>query len=153
MRVPSGVQHIGGVGKIYDVQHLQIFQADQVRGIGGINNPRPGRRVLARTLHDGNAVASNMPNPAGPDGSVKIAADGSAAAFVPARRALSWQLTDPQGTPVVRERYWVTFQPGEVRVCTSCHGINDKDQAGQTAPTNQPQALLELLQYWKAQHP
>lgn len=41
--------------------------------------------------------------------------------------ALSWQLTDPQGTPVARERYWVTFQPGEVRVCTSCHGINDKD--------------------------
>lgn len=153
LRVPGGVQHVGAGGKIYDVQHLQIFQADQVRGIGGINNPKSGRRVLAKTMHDGNAVASNMPNPAGPAGSVKIAADGSAAAFVPARRALSWQLTDPQGTPVVRERYWVTFQPGEIRVCTSCHGINNKDQAGQAAPTNQPQALLELLQYWKAQHP
>lgn len=153
LRVPVGVQHVGTNGKIYDVQHLQFFQADQVRGIGGINNPRPGRRVLARALHDNGALASNKPNPTGPAGSVKIAADGSAAAFVPARRARSWQLTDPQGTPVVRERYWVTFQPGEVRVCTSCHGINEKDQAGQTAPTNQPLALLELLQYWKAQNP
>ena len=153
LRVPGGVQHVGTNGKIYDVQHLQFFQADQVRGIGGINNPRPGRRVLARALHDNGALASNKPNPTGPAGSVKIAADGSAAAFVPARRARSWQLTDPQGTPVVRERYWVTFQPGEVRVCTSCHGINEKDQAGQTAPTNQPLALLELLQYWKAQNP
>jgi hypothetical protein len=71
------------------------------------------------------------------------------AAFVPARRALSWQLTDASGTPVVRERYWLTFQPGEIRVCTSCHGLNDKDQAGHTAPTNPPQALSQLLQFWK----
>ena len=37
------------------------------------------------------------------------------AAFVPARRAMTWQLTDPAGAPVVRERYWLTFQPGEIR--------------------------------------
>jgi hypothetical protein len=62
---------------------------------------------------------------------------------------LTWQLTDRSRTAVVRQRYWVTFQPGEVRVCAYCHGLNEKDQAGHTAPTNPPQALLQLLQYWK----
>jgi hypothetical protein len=62
---------------------------------------------------------------------------------------MSWQLTDAAGTPVVRERYWITFQPGEVRVCTSCHGLNEKDQAGQPTPINPPQALLRLLERWK----
>jgi hypothetical protein len=78
-----------------------------------------------------------------------VASDGSVAAFVPARRALSWQLTDSAGTPVVRERYWVTFQPGEIRLCTSCHGLNERDQAGNATPTNPPKALLELLGRWK----
>ena len=67
-------------------------------------------------------TTSNPANPAGPAGSAAIAADGSMAAFIPARRAMSWQMTDPAGTGVVRERYWVTFQPGELRVCASCHG-------------------------------
>lgn len=67
-----------------------------------------------------------------------IAPDGSIAAFVPARRALSWQTTDPAGTPVVRERYWLTFQPGEIRTCFACHGINTTDQANRPAPTNSP---------------
>ncbi len=62
---------------------------------------------------------------------------------------MTWQLTDPAGTGVVRERYWVTFQPGEVRVCGSCHGVNQFDQAGHTPPTNSPQALADLLAYWK----
>jgi len=84
-----------------------------------------------------------------PAASVSIASDGSVAAFVPARRALSWQLLDPAGTPVVRERYWVTMQPCEIRVCTSCHGINTRDQANQVAPANQPEALRQLLTYWK----
>ena len=52
--------------------------------------------------------------------------------------SLTWQLTDPTATGVVRERYWLTFQPGEVRVCTSCHGLNQYDQAGHTTPTNPP---------------
>ena len=43
---------------------------------------------------------------------------------------------DSAGTGVVRERYWLSFQPGEIRVCTSCHGLNSKDQAGQSTPTN-----------------
>jgi hypothetical protein len=72
------------------------------------------------------------------------------AAFVPARRALTWQLTDTNGGPVVRERFWLTFQPGEIRTCTSCHGVNTRDQANHPAPTNKPEALRTLLQSWKA---
>ncbi len=154
LRVPGGVQTLrAGGGRIYDVAHWQLFQADQVRGIGGTANPRAGRRVLAQTLHDAPAVAANKPNPGGPQGSVAVAPDGSVAAFVPARRAMTWQLTDPQGNPVVRERFWVTFQPGEIRVCGSCHGVNDKSQSGGGTPTNAPQALTELMNYWKSQNP
>ncbi len=148
----SNTQTQGAAGKIYDVAHLQILQGDQIRGLTGCctTTPVPGRRVLAQFLHDSAALANNLPDPTGPTGSVAIAADGSVAAFVPASRALSWQLTDPNGAPVVRERMWLTLQAGEVRVCTSCHGINEQDQAGSPAPANQPQALLALLQNWKA---
>jgi hypothetical protein len=153
LQVPGGVKTVGGAGKVYDVAHLQFFQADLIRGIGGTSEPRDGRRVLAQVLHDQNAIAQNPANPSGPAGSVTVATDGSIAAFVPARRALSWQLTDPSGAGVVRERYWLTFQPGEVRVCGSCHGLSDKDQAGNGVPTNPPQALLKLLQAWKIKNP
>jgi hypothetical protein len=60
--------------------------------------------VLAQTLHDATVTAHNPDNPGAPAGSVAVAADGSVAAFVPVRRALSWQLLDPTGTAVVRER-------------------------------------------------
>lgn len=133
--------------RYYDVAFWQFFQADQIRGTGGTASPRPGRRVLARAMHD-----PAVPNPpAGLPGSVKIASDGSAAAFVPARRAMSWQTTDAEGTPVVRERYWLTFQPGEVRVCTSCHGVNTRDQFGQAPPRNSPEALRAILKTWKSE--
>ncbi len=152
LRVPGGVQtRAAGFksgDKVYDVAHLQFFQADQIRGYGGTGSPEAGRRVLPQPLHDSKALSSNPPT-SGPTGSVVVSSDGSVAAFVPARRALSWQLTDGAGTPVVRERYWVTFQPGEVRVCTSCHGLNERDQAGQVTPTNPPKALLDLLERWK----
>ena len=133
-----------GNGKVYDISHFQIYQADLIRGYG---NNKSGRRVIAQPLHDANG--KNPANPGGPVGSVRIAVDGSTAAFVPARRALAWQTTDAAGNPVVRERVWVTMQPGEVRVCASCHGANSKDQAGQTAPTNKPEALRDLLRAWK----
>jgi hypothetical protein len=134
-------------GKVYDIQDFQIFQGDLIRGYGGHDSPDEGRRVLAQILHDG--IDKNPSNPGGPSGSVKIAADGSMAAFVPARRALSWQLTAPDQSPVVRERYWLTFQPGEIRVCASCHGVNSKDQTGAGHPVNTPQALQQLLSFWK----
>jgi mono/diheme cytochrome c family protein len=129
----SATQKVKGSAKLFDVAHLQLFQAEQLRGLGGTTTPRAGRRVLAR-----------------PQNITQIAADGSIAALVPARRAMSWQLTDGAGTPVVRERYWLTFQPGEVRVCAACHGVNTKDQLGDAAPQNAPEALRALLRTWKA---
>ncbi len=148
----AGTSHqtIGAPGKIYDVAWLQLFQADQLRSLnfGDPNNARPGRRVLAQYLHD--PAADNRPLPGAPAGSVAIAPDGSQAALVPARRAMTWQLTDTNGTGVVRERYWLTFAPGEIRTCTSCHGINETTQAGGSVPTNSPLALVQLLQYWKS---
>ncbi len=137
----TSTQRIAGNSKTFDVAQLQLFQGDQVRGLGGTKSPREGRRVLARTMHD-----------ASPS-SVQIASDGSFAALVPAHRAMSWQLTDPGGTPVVRERYWLTFQPSEVRVCGSCHGVNTKDQTGAAPPTNSPEALRSLLRAWKSSQP
>jgi hypothetical protein len=142
----GGAKTTGSAGTLYQVSHLQIFQGDLLRGLGGVDTPRPGRRVLAQTLHD---PAVRNPISGGPAGSVDLASDGSMAAFVPSRRALTWQLTDGAGQGVVRERYWLTFQPGEIRVCTSCHGLNSRDQQGGTAPTNPPEALRSLLRYWK----
>lgn len=144
LRVPGGVETTGDAGQVYDVRYMQFFQGDQVRGLGGADSPRAGRRVLAVPMHQ---VQDNPPT-TGPQGSVTLATDGSMAAFVPARRAMTWHLTDPQGEPVVRERYWLTFQPGEVRVCASCHGLSSADQQGQGVPMNPPEALRQLLEHW-----
>ena len=146
LRVPGGTATVATPGTVYAVSHFQIFQGDQIRGLTmGGGEPVPGRRVLAQPMHEPAAI--NPPNPNGPPGSVAIAPDGSTAALVPAKRALSWQLTDGSGEGVVRERYWVTFQPGEVRTCTTCHGLSSADQLGQPEPENPPQALAELLQH------
>jgi hypothetical protein len=153
LRVPNGAQTLSknykNGDKIYDVSFLQLFQGDQIRGYGGTVNPYAGRRVLAQYMHDSAAMAANPPLNNAPPSSVAVASDGSVAAFVPARRAMTWQTTDGNGTGVVRERMWITFQPGEIRVCASCHGVNDKDQAGNVTVTNAPQALLQVLQTWK----
>lgn len=145
LRVPGGVESIGMPGTVYDISHLQIFQADFVRGYGNPSQPQPGRRPLPRPMHEtGVSHGSGAPS-----GGVTIAADGSMAAIVPARRALTWQLTDAAGAGVVRERNWVSFQSGEIRVCTSCHGINTASQTGAPPPTNAPEALRALLERWK----
>ena len=155
LQVPGGVKTVsaaapaGKVAKVYDVAHFQLFQADAVRAYPG----RPGRRALAQPLHDSAALAANPVNRDGPPGSVRIAPDGSTAAFVPARRALTWQSTDLSGTPIVRERNWITFQAGEMRTCASCHGTNTVNQAGLAAPQNKPEALRQLLRYWKTLPP
>ncbi len=145
----TGHQTLGAAGKIYDVAWLQIFQGDQLRSLnyGNPASPRAGRRVLAQHLHD--PAVDNLAPTNAPLASVRIGTDGSMAALVPARRALSWQLTDTNNTGVVRERYWITFQPGEIRTCVSCHGVNTLDQANHVAPTTSPSALIDLLKYWK----
>jgi len=142
----SSTESLPKSGKVYEISHLQIFQGDLIRAYQNGNSN--GRRVIAQPL---TAVADGV-NPTlsgAPSGAVQIAEDGSMAAFVPAGRALTWQTTGTSGNPVVRERYWLTFQPGEVRVCASCHGINTVDHLGQTPPTNPPLALARLLAHWK----
>ncbi len=144
----SGHQHseVGSTPK--DISYLQLLSGQYVRGSAtspAYTSLNPGRRVLPRYHEE---ESNPDPGSGAPEGTVKIAADGSAAAFVPARRAMTWQLVGPAGEAVVRERYWLTFQPGEVRTCTNCHGINTTDVFGNGKPTNQPEALREILQHW-----
>ena len=110
------------------MSHYQILQANMIRAYNNGSIYQRGRRPIAQPM----SVAANPANAGGPSGSVRIAADGSTAAFVPASRALTWQSTDAAGVPVVRERLWVTMQPGEIRTCTGCHGENARNQAGAT---------------------
>ncbi|MES2974131.1 MAG: hypothetical protein V4757_11020 [Pseudomonadota bacterium] len=147
----------GSTATLFDIDHLQLFQADQLRGIK--NDAARGRRVMAQPMSGAKvgAVQANPAAPGGPAGSVKIAPDGSMAAFVPANRAMTWQLVNAgqgdgvAGTDgVVRERFWLSFQPGEVRVCVNCHGTSDKDQTGKFVPLNRPQALRDLLLHYKS---
>jgi hypothetical protein len=145
----TNTKTVTSTGKVYDIAFFQAFQADQIRGLTGCCStaPQPGRRVLAEPLHSVNA---NPPLIGAPKGSVRIAADGSVAMLLPTRRAVTWQMTDPQGQFVVRERNWLSLQPGEIRSCPSCHGINATDQNGHTEPTNKPEALRQLLKFLKS---
>ena len=142
-------QTIGAAGQIYDISHMQFLQADQIRGSRANNPIDPGQRVLAQFLHDENAVSSNIPFINAPPGSAEIFPDGSVSFFVPARRAMAWQSLAPDATPIVRERYWITFQPGEIRACGGCHGVNNVDQAGQMPNVQKAEAFRALLQHWK----
>jgi cytochrome c553 len=145
LQVPGGVKTISKdhpEAKVYDISQFQIVQAEQLRAYPD----RAGRRNLAQPIQN---FEQFNPVDGGVKSSVKIAKDGSTAAFVPAERALSWQTTDKQGNAVVKERNWVTFQSGEIRTCAACHGINSKNQANLDAPAHKPEALRELLKYWK----
>ncbi len=151
LQVPGGARTVGtNSGPVYNITHLQFLQGDYLRGYTlGTTNVQPGRRVLAVPMHDaaGFNPAGNAANP--PPGGTELAPDGSQATFVPAGRALTWQLTGLTNESIVKERYWITFRPGEVRTCANCHGINAHDQAGNPAPTNAPLALRQLLRYWR----
>lgn len=72
---------------LYEVKHLQFLQNDLIRGIGGINTPKAGRRGIARFLHDSTAMLYNPPT-TGTQGSANIHPDGSAAMIVPAKLGL-----------------------------------------------------------------
>ena len=65
---------------------------------------------------------------------------------VPADRPLTWQSTAPNGSPVVRERYWLSLRPGEIRVCDGCHGVNTTNQAQLPAAGNRSDSFVEVLQ-------
>lgn len=145
LRIAGGASSTPSAGTVYPVSHLQLVQGDQIRGTGGTAQPRPGRRVLAQVLHEPLAA----PPFQGVAGAVALSPDGSVAALVPAQRAMSWQLTDG-ATPVVRERYWLSFGRGEIRVCASCHGINQRSHAGLPDPQNPPEGLRKLLRLYKA---
>jgi Calx-beta domain len=150
----SGQQIVATAGTVYDIAWAQFFQADLRRGytLGGAT-PVPGRRVVATPMHRG--FSENVPAPGAPPGSVRLGDDSSFAAIVPAGQALTWHLlnNDPALTSQVKERFWVTFQPGEIRTCANCHGINTANQIGTGKPVNTPQALLDLLGRWKTNHP
>src|SRR5712664_570348 len=156
LRIPGGVQTIvtngGNTGRIYDITHLQFLQADYLRGYtySSATNPiQPGRRVLATPMHDTQTINRPSSKTNAPLGGTELMPDGSQATFIPASREITWQFTGVTNEPIVRERYWVTFRPGEVRTCANCHGINDKDQVGRPSPTNAPSALRELLRLWR----
>jgi len=152
LRVPGGSNSIANSGKVYDITHLQFFQADYLRGYtngpGGL--PMPGRRILAVPMHaltNFNYASSHTNVPLG---GTQLMPDGSQATFIPANRAVTWQLTGTNSNDsVVKERYWISFRPGEIRTCANCHGINTVDQMGRPAPTNAPLALRQLLRLWK----
>lgn len=151
----SNTQTTGAAGTIYDVGWIQFLQGDLRRGytLGGAA-PAPGRRVVATPLHD--TMAENIQTMGAPAGSLRLGDDGSFAAILPAGKAMTWHLlgNDAAKTSYVKERFWVTFQKGEIRTCANCHGINTADQAGVMAkPTNPPEALVALLQKWKMNHP
>jgi len=164
LSVPGGVQTISNLPAylgppLYCVDRMQFFQADQVRGFSANANALPGRRPLPRPLNDTHAVQFNLPGDVAVPGSQFVETDGSVALFVPAQRPIVWQSLQPSSacgtspqppsTPVVRERYWIEFQPGEIRACNSCHGVNQTNQAGQGVPGNDPKALADLLAWWK----
>jgi hypothetical protein len=150
LNVPGGTNSIANTGKVYDITHLQYMQADYLRGYtNGPTGPMPGRRILAVPMHattNFNYASSKTNAPAG---GTEIMSDGSQATFIPANRAVTWQLTGTTNDSVVKERYWISFRPGEVRTCANCHGINAVDQLGRTAPTNSPAALHQLLRLWR----
>jgi Hydrazine synthase alpha subunit middle domain len=160
LRVPGGVQTLAtnlavgstNSGKIYDITYIQFLQADQLRGVTlGTTNAAPGRRVLAMPMHEFAATNFNVPNTNNLVGATRLGLDGSQATLVPARRAMTHQTVDNAGQQAVRERYWLTYQPGEIRTCAVCHGLNTADQANRPLPTNSPAALRTLLRHWKDQ--
>ncbi len=151
LRIPGGTNSIANAGKVYDITHLQYFQADYLRGYSyNTPNIQPGRRILATPMHDTAAFNYSSKQVNAPLGGTELMSDGSQATIVPANRAVTWQLTGTNNNDsVVKERYWISFRPGEVRTCANCHGINDKDQIGRPPPSNPPLALRELLRLWR----
>jgi hypothetical protein len=166
---------------VLGIDHLQVFTGQQLRGKDDESNANGlvnYRRVLAQPAREilvedntGNPRNVNPPTAVGvPASSTKVSTvDGSVAFIVQANRPITWQTIDSThpGDPlertdaIVRERYWIGFQPGEMRMCPACHGGLDQDraQSGKTfaelkalgnKPDTATQSLVELLTYYKA---
>ncbi|MEA9357828.1 hypothetical protein SHI21_16475 [Bacteriovorax sp. PP10] len=144
LRIPGGTQNVPTGGKIYDISKLQFFQGELTRSY----LKQSGRRVYSRPVRN-TLTHPDIEKFYTDKGNVELGLDGSMAAFVPAGRALSWQLVDPDGKAVVRERVWVSFAPGEIRTCASCHGINSVTHNNLPEPINKPEALRNLIKNWK----
>jgi len=141
----SSTYSVGSSGKVYNISDLQFIIGKQIRGYSQLTS---GRRVIGQFMENQSELFSAQYGAS--QGSARVFSDGSVAVLVPASRAISWQLLSPAGESVVRERYWLSLQPGEVRVCSSCHGVNATDQVGRPGrPTNPPDALIALLKWWK----
>ncbi|MDB6059872.1 MAG: hypothetical protein JWO95_3716 [Verrucomicrobiales bacterium] len=152
LSVPGGVTTLGtNSGKTYNITHLQFLEADYLRGynFGSTNTVQPGRRILATPISATAAYNYTSTATNAPIGGTQLMSDGSQATIVPAGRAVTWQLTGVTNESIVKERYWLNFRAGEIRTCANCHGINDKDQAGRSSPTNAPLALRQFLRYWR----
>ena len=96
LRVPGGAQTLGAGGRIYDVR-LPAASSRATRSAGSRAASRSrsrGRRVLAQPLHEPGGRQRRRARRARRAAS-RSALDGSMAALVPARRAMSWQLADP----------------------------------------------------------
>ena len=137
---------------LYDISYIQFLPARPSSRVYRWRDQRsPGRRCWRLRPCTRSAADNPTDTNAFVSGTLKLADDGSLAALVPARRAITHHLLGTNYESVVKERYWITYQPGEIRTCKNCHGINTVDQAGQT-PNNPPQALRDLLRYWKTQN-
>jgi len=119
---PGTLTTVGSPGVPYDIAWMRFFQADLRRGYALTGSaPLASRRVVATALHD--TMAMNVQTAGAPAGSVRIGDDGSVAAIVPAGKAITWDMlaNDNAKTSQVKERFWVTFQRGEIRTCANCH--------------------------------
>lgn len=145
LSIPGGVSNAPTSGKIYDISKMQFMQGELTRSY----EEQVGRRVYSRPIRNG-LTHPNIERFYTDKGSVELGLDGSMAAFVPAGRAISWQLLDPLGKPVVRERTWVSFAPGEIRTCSGCHGINTSTLNNLPESTQKPEALRNLIKNWKS---
>ncbi|MEZ6026036.1 MAG: hypothetical protein R3E85_07635 [Planctomycetota bacterium] len=142
----TGTSHatLGAGGKVYDVSYLQIAGRHDPRHRHEPRHATPGSPragTLSTTLP---SIIRRRATPTRPRAAWRSPMTGRS--LLPCPRA------GPSrgSSSTTRARRWcksatATFQPGEVRVCTSCHGLNQVDQAGAPAPTNAPKVLLTLF--------
>jgi len=127
---------------------IALIGATQIECDGSSAVFVPTRRALAWQSTDG--VTTRGAPPAVPkllEGSKTGAQDGTIANK---NNGSSTYPASNNHYPLIRERVWVTAQPGEIRSCPGCHGSNDTNQGGIFTPTNyEPIALKKLLDYWK----